>query len=500
AQVFDNFSLSHVSVLENKFYDEFNYDQANNALKKSALNNKGWYCQNNASAGYFTDGALNIPADCNAAQVGYQTQGARGALGWNDYSVEADVTFAAGELTNAVYAGVSGRHNDVVGVSPSGYEIALFIKTDGTSGMRIYARGGAGELASCDLAIARGTAYNVKVIFQGNTIYAYLDGALKLTVTDSTYPIGFAGIRYIGNAAGVGIVTTIDNFVVYDYDEAPPATPAKYEDFESYTPSYLDDGVTYDKSYIQTAGWGSVSNASLVNYVPYFDNGVLTVPTQHSTTEDYNLVMVNNTKMKNLENYSVSYDVKALTNTATATYLYLSGRDTDYKNGYFARLWMQAGVIRGVALYKNVNGTRTMFGTQYAYAAGSRFNVLEQFTVKISFSGDTIEVYVNSDTPVVTVTDDTYTKGTIGVHAFTKSTALGSACEVDNITVYDYDNSAVYTKEIVGDVNLDSTVNSDDVSAIIGNMLNDVGEPDLNKDGSFDIADVVRLKRIIVSL
>lgn len=500
--VCDDFTVNHTEILPNKFYDDFSsYNQETNALKASALRKNGWSVYNNATAGFFADGALNIPSDCTYNHLGYQSVGAKGALAWNDYSVEADVTFGEGTVSENVYAGVAGRHNDAVGLNPNGYEVQIFIKTDGTAGMRIYSRGASGELAACDAEIEQGKAYNVKAVFQGNRIDAYIDGVKMLTATDNDYQIGFAGIRYIGSTTGTGITTTIDNFVVYDYDIIPAPTPNKVENFDEYTPSYLEDGVTYDKQYIQKAGWGSSSNAMLTNYVPYFAEGRLTIPT--TADNDVNLFL-NTTKAKEWQNYSVSWDIRSDANSS-GTYIFLGGRITDYKTGYFLKIYMgSSGHIREIHLqdkYKGNDIGTALVGTKTGYycpETSLRPLCSTAFTVKMEFNGTSIKVYLN-DTLIIEATDETYTKGSIAMNAGINSLANNSAIEVDNITVFDFDNLDQYVKEIVGDCNGDEILDANDTTVIIGRLLQDSGDADINKDGVTDIRDAVRIKRILES-
>lgn len=153
-----------------------------------------------------------------------------------------------------------------------------------------------------------------------------------------------------------------------------------------------------------------------------------------------------------------------------------------------------SGHIRKIHLQKNYKGND--IGT--AYVPSSRPLCSTAFTVKMEFNGTSIKVYLN-DTLIIEATDETYTKGSIAMNAGIKSTANNSAIEVDNITVFDFDNLDQYVKEIVGDFNGDQLLDADDMTVIIGRLLQDSGEADINKDGVTDIRDAVRIKRILES-
>ena len=49
-------------------------------------------------------------------------------------------------------------------------------------------------LASYAMTVQRNHPYKVKVVANGSTIEAYLDGVKRLTVTDSTYSSGQGGV------------------------------------------------------------------------------------------------------------------------------------------------------------------------------------------------------------------------------------------------------------------------------------------------------------------
>lgn len=495
----DDFTVEHTEVDESKFCDDFNSYSADTGSKKAAAMKKnGWAVSANALAGYLDGSAITIPANSTYDQVGYQTSGAKGALGWNDYSVEADVTFGTGTLTNNVYAGVSGRHNDVTGNSPNGYEIEIFIKTDGTSGMRIYARNGGSELATCDASIEQGVTYNVKAVFQGSTIYAYLDGNLKLTVTDSTFPIGFAGIRYIGKKTnGVGIETKIDNFVVYDYDEAPMAY---FEDFSGYTPSYLEDGVTYDRTPLEKAGWNSSTNTILRASVPCFANGKLAVPQTftdaNGNTCDYSLFLTGNKDLKALQNYSFSCDIKPTTSTVGSSYICICGRSSDPKNGYFVKVRFTTTKIRDVDIIKNVNNVKTSLKKYEEPTESKRIDAADGVKITLSFSGNKISVVINDKTVIDQFEDNTYSSGSIGFYS-AKTDRLNDF-EIDNIKVIDFDNG--YKKVTVGDFDDDDDVDADDVAVLKTRIVTETGDADVNYDGATNLLDIIRIKKLLVSL
>jgi galactosylceramidase len=134
---------------------------------------------------------------------------------WQDYEVSADVY-----LDNGGWAGVMGRVNNVgdgYGCAPKGYYFRLaadgtcnLVTVNGKAGKeelgdkehqaRLRAAGNSGEKGENQMAagtaanVAGNQWHNVKLQFSGSTITGFVDGAQVLSVTNTLYSHGMAGL------------------------------------------------------------------------------------------------------------------------------------------------------------------------------------------------------------------------------------------------------------------------------------------------------------------
>jgi hypothetical protein len=151
-----------------------------------------------------TPGALILTADFNDGQLagwtanhgtwsnpGTYMQGAYDSdTAWNIHSASA---------SNLVYEGtVSILSGNAVGLSfrssadgTSSYDVILDVVQNL---FKISKRSPYRTLAWDGVTLERNHAYRIKVVANGNTIEAYLDGVKRLTVTDSTYTSGQLGV------------------------------------------------------------------------------------------------------------------------------------------------------------------------------------------------------------------------------------------------------------------------------------------------------------------
>ena len=513
---FDDFTITHMS--DHKFSDDFNrYDATASTTEKQAeLQEKGWYVPSYASD--LVDGtAFVIPSDNTTQKIVLQTENAKGALGWNDYSVEAVITIGVtggSAPTEPVYAGVTGRHT--VSGGNDGYEIRLYDSADGTQELQIYSRNDENvtnkTIDSCPFEIVYGEDYTLKAVFQDNKIYAYVDDVLYLEATNDTYPIGYAGICKIGRSGsttGCGVPVTFDDFVVYDYD----VLPATYSDnFDSYEPT-VDESTstgTYHYKYLQANGWGAgdSSNATLRTYAGYADLDKLTVP-YASTLYMY---LKNKTDAAEWRNYSVEatfvWNKEATSGTVTAG---IGGRCSGTKenaDGYYLEITQGVTAANGtLRIRRATNGSNSSALTSAQIKSLSSGDV---GTIRMEFNGDVITGYYNKgEENEVKITYDTTndtTKYSSGYAGLRKTSTSGASVVFDNFVVYDTDNP--YVKEIVGDIYNDDIVNTSDTAALNDYLLgkeldaetHDTEALDVNKSGAVNIYDYVRMKRLVDSL
>lgn len=131
-----------------------------------------------------------------------------------DYTVEADIVFVtapAGGLSVSIFGRASTTYT-------SAYTAGLFT----ASGLRLY-RQLSGSFLQLSTTYAfspvAGTTYNIKLEMIANVIKVYLDGVLRINVTNSEVPAtqNKAGIRFANLSAGTStdsVFGHLDNFTI----------------------------------------------------------------------------------------------------------------------------------------------------------------------------------------------------------------------------------------------------------------------------------------------
>ncbi|MCQ2478733.1 MAG: dockerin type I repeat-containing protein, partial [Clostridia bacterium] len=509
--VVDNFKVVGKKILPNKFYDDFSsYTQQTPASKASAFKKAGWWLNNYTASGVINDGKITIPSDYgDNTHVTFLTSGAKGALAWNHYSVEADVSTGSGTLNTDVYAGVSGRHNGTTGITPYGYEISIYEKTAGKTGVRILKRGTSNEtLADVAYTIKRDTVYNLKAVFQGNTISVYVNDTFVTSATDDTYKIGYAGIRYIGKNAGV--VTTVDNFVVYDLEVAS-LLPNFEENFDAHAAYATDHAAS--KDLLISDGWAS--DVSLNNtFAGHSDTGAWVVPAADANIAKHCL---RNTKAS-YKNHKIECDVifDVTADKAQDNVVAILGGTTDNSGngGYGIKFFITAAnEIRQIEIRnKSSNklnpvvageGDVTIFQPTSS-ARPSVTGVVVHITLEFKDTLLTATIDYGTATEVLNYTMPAPVNGCPALCTNVTDLTAGGVT-YDNIKVYDTDNPNVPKVEVVGDANGDGTLDEADLTALRAYILGANGAAEITCDANYDgetstLTDLIRIERLLASL
>ncbi len=200
---------------------------------------------------------------------------------WQNFTAEVDVTVPAGIYpVGMVYrcgAGNWQNANDT-------YAYMVMVSTSGVQfGHGTNTGSGAGAFTNIQtvaLSLATNSTHRLKLVVNGNTHQAYLDGVLVINATDATYPAtGYLGLRTFANS---GTVTGIfDNFGVcsalsgtWQSPSINIASPGHYggslvewdPNTQPYgTPADPSTSITVQTSIDNGSTWQSVSNGGAIS-------------------------------------------------------------------------------------------------------------------------------------------------------------------------------------------------------------------------------------------
>lgn len=291
-----------------------------------------------------------------------------------NYSVEADVKLNnAGQASLMFSASSPGTGAD----SFTGY--AAGIDSGGSVWLGRF-NNSFTSLGSATATIATGTSYHLKAVTVNGRIQVFLDGALKLDVTDTSYTKGTIGLR-----GGFGNSATFDNVVV---------TPLLYwNDFSSNT----------------NPGWTNYDGAWS------FSGGTYNA-TSGSAPKSILSPLVNG------EAYTLQADVRINDSGQGGLIWHVQspGSGADAFKGY------GAGIDTGGTVWLGrFNNAYTQLGSaSVAIAANTWYNL------KIVITGNRMQVYVNN-TLKIDVSDATYKNGAIGLRG-----GFSNNVSFDSLTVY----------------------------------------------------------------
>gem|GEM_PF-319660 len=275
-----------------------------------------------------------------------------------NYSVEADVKLNnAGQASMMFSASSPGTGAD----SFTGY--AAGIDSGGSVWLGKF-NNNFTSLGSASATIATGTVYHLKVVKTNGRIQVFLDGALKLDLTDNTYVKGTVGLR-----GGFGNSATFDNVVV---------TPFLYwNDFSSTTnPGWTN----YDGTWSFSGGTYNVSSGSAPKSIL--------------------------SPLVNGESYTIQADVR-INGTGQGSLIWNvqnPGSGADTLKGYGAGIDTGGNVWLG-----RFNNSFTQLGSASLTIATNVW-----YNLKVVITGDRMQVYVNNVLKI-DVSDSTYKNGAIGL-------------------------------------------------------------------------------------
>lgn len=112
----------------------------------------------------------------------------RGDVTWKDYAVEAKIK--VDNFNGSNRAMLCGRYKD----GNNYYAASLYNSNGGTLEIRKKVSGSSSTLKSTAFQLSTGTWYTVKLEMSGTTINVYVNGALKLTASDSSLSAGAVGL------------------------------------------------------------------------------------------------------------------------------------------------------------------------------------------------------------------------------------------------------------------------------------------------------------------
>lgn len=158
-----------------------------------------------------------------------------GDQNWQDYEVSADVYFDSGGE-----AGVMGRVNNVgsgYGCVPKGYYLQLSAKGTCTlyAATQVKNNPAGNKLASVNIANT-GAWHNLKLQFSGNQITGFVNGAQVISVRDTLYTKGMAGLM-TGNDPKLRNTALFDNLLINKVNgTAVPPTVFAQDKWPIYKP------------------------------------------------------------------------------------------------------------------------------------------------------------------------------------------------------------------------------------------------------------------------
>ena len=170
--------------------------------------------------GYTSLGTIRSNRVCNDGSNSFAVYTNTASLPTPNYEVSADIVIltVAGEDN----IGLAGRADHTVSVGNDTY---YYVAYDNGNGNWVLAKGVAGvftTIGTYSQALSLSTTYNASLVMRGTSIKTLIDGAERISVTDSSITSAFrAGLYTHDSGAGTGY--HIDNYLAQSDASLPPA-------------------------------------------------------------------------------------------------------------------------------------------------------------------------------------------------------------------------------------------------------------------------------------
>lgn len=441
------------------FEDNFDsYTQETGAKRRNAMLAAGW---NTGSAydddlSYITGTTFTVPSSRTAASS-LEVDRKAGSDKWQNYTVEATLTFSDDVLTGTIYAGLLGRYNkDADEKALAGYDLRIYETAEGEQGIEIYCRR-TGEYVKNLIVdstetklFERGIPVNLKFTLNGATLKAYVNNELKFKGFDENVQVGWPGIRtsqgsYVDGATNCGVDVIFDDFKVTTTDIL------FYDDFSSYTDEE-------DLSKMAKNGWDmDDAEINFTSHIDTFNQNYSTDRTTYVSTSGANgaygwndYVVEADVCIGAGEIGTSTYDEETGTTTYSKGGIYagIAGRATErVQSGYELTIYINMSakgvVTEGVRLYRR-NSTKLGVTASSGDDVKTVAMDIEQgktYELALEFKGNQIYGYVDGER-VISYTADTtqnyYSHGFAKIWTSYSGTTNANSI-VDNFLVYKQD-------------------------------------------------------------
>ena len=286
-----------------------------------------------------------------------------GDTSWSNYTYTSDIITG----TDSGYPSLIFRYQD----STHYYMLMLIY---GENKLRLYKRDGSYVQIGADVEniFSANTLYKIKVDVNGSSIKVYVNDALKMDMSDSSYSTGKIGVRSYGAPA------------YFDNNIVKPVTIFR-DDFE--------DGNALNWSIVEGSGanWSISEKDSSARYKC------------SDTTNTSQISVAGDTCWSD---YTYSADIKTESDSGYPSLIFRYQDSTHY---YMLQLLYAGNKLR---FYK-WNGSYVQIGAEVACT----MNANSIYAVKIVTNGTSIKIFVN-DALKIDTNDSSYSTGKVGVRSY----------------------------------------------------------------------------------